>query len=345
MPTDDVTRPAARLPERPHLDQLRRQAADLQRGYAAGDPDTVAQVTAALPDHTPPVAARLSRSTALLLVARRYGFASWPRLKRHVDLVTRYTRIPDEVPSATDPASEFLRLACLTYTVDDGPHRWTRARRLLRTYPRIPDSGPHAAAAVADPIRVRRFLRDDPGAADAEGGPYRWPPLLYLAYARHDPDVPEQVVLDTARLLLDHGADPDAGYLWHGLPTPFTALTGAFGEGEQGPVRQPRHPHSLALARLLLDAGADPNDGQALYNRMFGPDDSHLTLLFRYGLGGGDGGPWRTRLGSAVDSPAELLRRQWHRAVTHDLPDRIRLLAAHGVDPDTGSLRTPPTVG
>ena len=80
-------------------------------------------------------------------------------------------------------------------------------------------------------------------------------------------------------------------------------LTGAFGEGELGPVRQPRHPHSLALARLLLSAGADPNDGQALYNRMFEPGNDHLELLLEFGLGTGDGGPWRRRLGDALDSP------------------------------------------
>src|SRR5205823_10573375 len=108
-----------------------------------------------------------------------------------------------------------------------------------------------------------------------------------------DPAIGEAATLTSARMLLQAGADPNAGYLWHGLPASFTVLTGVFGEGELGPVRQPRHPHSLALARLLLEAGADPNDGQALYNRMFEPDDDHLELLFESGLGAGDGGPWQ----------------------------------------------------
>ena len=74
-------------------------------------------------------------------------------------------------------------------------------------------------------------------------------------------------------------------------------------------MSQPRHPESIALARLLLDRGAEPNDGQTLYNRMFGTDDDHLVLLFEYGLGRGDGGVWRRRLGpEAVDEPRKLVR-------------------------------------
>jgi ankyrin repeat protein len=141
-------------------------------------------------------------------------------------------------------------------------------------------------------------------------------------------------VLDTATALLGSGADPNAGYLWHGLPTPFTVLTGIFGEGEQGPLRQPRHPHAQAFARLLLDAGADPNDGQALYNRMFGPDNDHLELLFEYGLGTGDGGPWRARLRDAVDAPAALVQGQLQWAVVHDMTERVELLVDHGADVD-----------
>jgi hypothetical protein len=187
---------------------------------------------------------------------------------------------------------------------------------------------PHiwAAAAAGDTARVAELLASDPSLARREGGPHLWEPLAYVAYSRVGFGVP----LLTARLLLDYGADPNTGYLWGGLTTPFTLLTGCFGEGEQGPVRQPRHPQSLALAEVLLRAGADANDGQALYNRMFGSDDSHLRLLFRYGLGRGSGGPWRARLSLA--SPAELLAYQLRWAVTHDQRDRVRLLVSEGVE-------------
>jgi ankyrin repeat protein len=299
--------PALELPDQPSLEQLRKQAKDLRRSAGIG------------------------LSAAQLAVARRYGFASWTRLKRHVEIVTRYSRFPDRMTADGGPAAEFLRLACLAYA-DDQPERWAEARRLLDLDRGIVAGNVHVAAAVADTGELQCILTADPGAARREGGPYRWEPLFYLAYARHDPEVPLDAVLGSGRLLLDAGADPNAGYLWHGLPTPFTVLTGAFGEGELGPVRQPRHPHSIALARLLLEAGADPNDGQALYNRMFEPGNDHLELLLEFGLGTGDGGPWRRRLGDALDPPAEMVRGELAWAITHGLADRVRLLVSHGVE-------------
>jgi hypothetical protein len=220
---------------------------------------------------------------AQLLVARHHGFASWAWLKRHLEVLERYRRAPDEVAEdPTDLVDQFLILACLRYGDDDTPERWTRAARLLADRPSITRSSIHAAAAAADPDAVGALLADNPSLASREGGPYGWEPLLYLGYARHNQRVGEHATLATARLVLDHGADPNAGYLWHGLTTPFTVLTGAFGNGGDG---QPEHPNGFALASLLLDAGADPNDGQVLYNCQFVADDRHLELLLAHGLG------------------------------------------------------------
>ena len=328
--------PTVPLPDEPSLEQLRNQAKDLRRAVLAGEPGALAEAAAA-PGPLPLHAAQLT-------VARRYGFPSWARLKRYVEVIERYSRFPDRIlavgpltatpaagPATADLADRFLRLASLCYA-DDQPERWAQARVLLAEYPELTAASVHAAAAAADAAALRRIVAADPGEARREGGPFRWQPLFYLAYARHDPQIGEDAVLTSARLLLDAGADPNAGYLWHGLPTPFTVLTGAFGEGELGPVRQPRHPHSLALARLLLQAGADPNDGQALYNRMFEPGNDHLELLFEFGLGTGDGGPWRRRLGAALDSPGEMIRGDLAWAITHGMTERLRLLVSHGTD-------------
>jgi ankyrin repeat protein len=99
-----------------------------------------------------------------------------------------------------------------------------------------------------------------------------------------------------------------------------------------GEIDQPPHRHWVPLARLLLSRGADPNDGQALYNRMFEPNDDFLELLFEFGLGQGDGGPWRRLLPDLLEPPVALLRALLGWAVTQDQRRRVALLAAHGVD-------------
>lgn len=330
--------PTVRVPDDASLEHLRKLARRLQRGVRSGDAAALELVARRHPAGAPADPAGFPLTAAQLVVARELGFASWPRLRAHLDLVAGARRDPDVLAAAADPADEFCRSACLVYSGEDSPERWAAARALLAGHPDLPERSVWAAAAAADPDAAASHLAADPGLARADGGPYGWPPLLYLTYSRVEPEVPAERVLGVAGLLLDAGADPNAGYLWHGLVPPFTALTGAFGEGEQGPGRQPRHPHSLALARLLLDAGADPNDGQTLYNRMFRPDDDHLELLFEYGLGRGDGGPWRARLGGAAESPAEMLVRPFTWAAEHGFAGRVRLLLAHGVDPDAPSL-------
>ncbi|MEJ7583645.1 MAG: ankyrin repeat domain-containing protein, partial [Acidimicrobiales bacterium] len=142
-----------------------------------------------------------------------------------------------------------------------------------------------------------------------------------------------------ARLLLDQGADPNAGYLWEGLPSPFTALTGVFGRGEQG---APPHHQEMALARLLLEAGAEANDSQTIYNRGLGDlatdDTGFLELLLDFGLGRGDGGPWRRLLGPAHHSPGDLVAEALQHAAEAGLIERARLLLARGADPNRPGL-------
>lgn len=324
------------LPTEPSLQQLRHQAKDLQRAVRSGDQEALAEVVerhpAGRPDDAAAAAFRLS--SAQLVVARRYDFPSWIRLRRYVEVVERYSRFPARMAAAAaaaSPADEFLTLACLRYE-DDQPERWAQARQLLTEHPEVTQLSVYCAAAAADVPRLGTFLAADPGAARRPGGPFRWEPLFYLAYARHDAQIGQAAVLGAARILLDHGADPNSGYLWHGLPTPFTVLTGVFGEGELGPIRQPRHPHAQPLARLLLEAGANPNDGQTLYNRMFEPDNDHLELLFEFGLGTGDGGPWKKRMGDALDTPEQMVRGDLRWAITHGMTERVALFVEHGVD-------------
>jgi hypothetical protein len=322
--------PTLGMPDRPHLDSFRRQARALQRAVRAGDTEAVARLTRHHPGGTPADVSGLRLSAAQLVVAREYGFTSWPRLVRYLETVAEHswdTRLG--AARSADPAAEFCRLACLTYGREDGPARWAQARQLLAEHPDLTTGNIWAAAAAARPEDVGRLLAERP--PSERGGPFGWRPLFYLVYSRFDLDVSAESVLAVAQLLLDAGADPNDGYLFDALPSPFTLLTGVFGSGELGQQHQPRHPHWRELGRSLLDAGADPNDAQTLYNRMFAPDDSHLELLFEYGLGTGDGGPWKARI-PALSTPQQMLRVQLRWAVEHHQPARVRLLVEHGVD-------------
>lgn len=230
-----------------------------------------------------------------------------------------------------DRADRMVRLGCLVYGGDD-LDRHAEAGAMLAASPELADKDIWTAAAAGNFAHVRRLLDDDPSLVDRLGGPFDWAPLLYVAYSRIHVDAPQCSPLRTAAILLERGADPNAGYLWDGT-YPFTALTGALGGGEDK-TNQPPHRDAVALARLLLEAGADPNDSQALYNRQFDPDDSHLRLLIEFGLGKGRGGPWHTRLNSSQGTPAQLLEDQLSVAAAGNRPEWARLALAAGASPD-----------
>jgi ankyrin repeat protein len=323
-----------RLPSEPSLEHLRNEAKELQRRHAAGDAAAIA-----LAAELHPRAAQLTglrRADAQLVVARSYGFPSWPRLRSYVDTVSRY-RQPKE--SGDGLVDRFLRLACLTYA-GDGPERRQEARELLTAQPELARASIHTIAAVGDGAAAAELLARDRSQARLRGGPHGWEPLLYAAYSRLDSTEPGCSTLEVARLLLDHGADPNAGFLGSWGPPPFTALTGAFGYGEDAP-NQPPHQYQIELARLLLDHGADPNDEQTLYNNLWRRTNEHLQLLFAYGLGRGDGGPWQRRLAPMLATPTQMLEDQLLFSADGGNLERVELLIEHGVDVNGLGTRHP----
>lgn len=335
--------PPRGLPGNANLEQLKKGAKSFQRAVRIGDAgaaEVVREFHPRLSQATPgaPELTRFTRADAQLVIARQFDFPSWRKLKAHLDLVQRYSRSPHAQPTGqpiVDEAGlidEFLRLACLTYG-GDNPARWVRARELLEANPQLATASIHTIAAVGEVAAARELLDRDSAQARVQGGPHRWEPLLYLTYSRLDAPGPGRSALEVARLLLAYGGDPNAGYLWEGLSPPFTALTGAFGSGAGD---SPPHRDSMALARLLLERGADPNDAQTLYNRAGGADDDWLELLFEFGLGTGDGGPWHRLLEPTHATPKRMLEEQLIAAAHHGFADRVRLLLRHGVDPEGG---------
>jgi ankyrin repeat protein len=77
--------PTRKLREHPDLHQLKRQAKELLGGFLAGDPGAIAEVNA---HYRAADSATFALHDAQLVLARSYGFDSWPKLKAFVDGVT-----------------------------------------------------------------------------------------------------------------------------------------------------------------------------------------------------------------------------------------------------------------
>lgn len=77
--------PTRRMREQPDLEQLKRQARQLFTDFKAGDSAAVDKVNAHYDGARP---ATFALHDAQLVLARSYGFDSWPKLKAYVDGVT-----------------------------------------------------------------------------------------------------------------------------------------------------------------------------------------------------------------------------------------------------------------
>ena len=73
-----------RLPVRPNLEHLHRQAKELLRAIHAGDADAIAELHEHHPDSIDPAAAKLA--DAQFVLARSYSASSWTRLVHAVQL-------------------------------------------------------------------------------------------------------------------------------------------------------------------------------------------------------------------------------------------------------------------
>src|SRR5215831_7082556 len=77
--------PTRAMRENPDIDQLKRQAKELLEAYRASSPEALAEVTAYHRTTTPE---SFALHDAQFVLARSYGFESWPKLKAAVDGVT-----------------------------------------------------------------------------------------------------------------------------------------------------------------------------------------------------------------------------------------------------------------
>jgi ankyrin repeat protein len=292
------------LSSRPHLDQLKKQAKDLLAAWRAGD----AEALSSLREHHPAYRAatsatelRLARlADAQLVTARRYGFPSWPRLKEEVELANL---------AFAERARLFVRMATDESTgAVEGPFR--QARRLLARDPSLARADVYSALVLGDVDAVRRRIEAEPHWVGEKGGPQEREPLLYVTYSKFHRESPEiaQGLLATARLLLDHGADPDASFVLEPWPqSPLRSLLGACGVA-----------NFPEMAELLLDRGATIDDHESLYHATEHEDTRCLALLLARG---------------ANPRGTNALHHAFDRQGPPGL-ERTRLLLEHGADPN-----------
>ncbi len=134
------------------LQQLMLQANELLRGFTGGEPAAIAEVNA---HYNAADASKFALHDAQLVVARSYGFESWPKLNAYLDGVT-VERLADAI-RADDPA---------------------KARAMLQARPELADTAMsygderrpiHYAVMNRSPEMVRLLMRHG---ADARQGIY-----------------------------------------------------------------------------------------------------------------------------------------------------------------------------
>jgi ankyrin repeat protein len=88
MPRSYRAAPTRKLPEKPSFNQLKKQAKDLLKAFQAGDETAINEVRAFFPESGLRESRSLQLSDAQLVLARAYGFETWPKLKAFVDGIT-----------------------------------------------------------------------------------------------------------------------------------------------------------------------------------------------------------------------------------------------------------------
>jgi len=288
-------RPTCTLREHPDLDQLRRQAKELLAAFLAGEAEAVAEINAQYRDAS---AATFALHDAQLVLARSYGFDSWPKLKAYVEGVN-VKRLADAVRAGdlatvrsllkarpelvnTDMAENDEHRAIHYAVLDCAPEMV----RVLMEHGADARKGiyPHRGATSALTIATERGYteivaiiqeqeqRRSTSRSPAPDLPVPTGGLLSAAVRRNQPEELE--------ILLDQGLDPDERtrledveetfYSW-GMPLHHCARTG-------------KH----AMAEMLLVRGADPNgqvyaSGSVMYSALAAGDAAMVELLERYG--------------------------------------------------------------
>ena len=324
------------------LDILRKEAKRWLKALRENDAEARERIQRAYPNAPDqPVLRDVQHALAC-----EYGHANWTELKQAL-----------ESPAGQAPlVRRFLEYACPDHHVRGLPaHRMARhaAMRILEQSPTIARDSIYTAVVCGEIKDVERILREQPHLVNAKRqadgvsrsgaghsydflsdlGGKDWEPLLYLCFTRLPLAKANDNALAIARLLLDHGANPNAYYM--AGDSHYTPLVGVIGEGEEN---RPPHPHRDELARLLLERGAEPYDGQVIYNIAFhGKILWWLKLMYEFSLKAGRRADWDDPEWHMLDQGGYGSGARWHLRVAVEKNDLelAEWCLSHGSNPNT----------
>jgi ankyrin repeat protein len=237
------------LPAFPSLDQLKRQAKDLVKRFKAQDAEASSRVQSHLPRAagTSPEALFLSGLTlseAQLVLAREHGFASWPRLKRHVEATQ-----PDDAASVD----------AFKQAVQKGDA--ARLRTLFRTHPALKaqidaplfsfDSPAILSAASKSDRKMVDILLDNGADINARS---QWWAGGFGVLPHDDPEFGSYLIERGAVVDVWAAAGMNRIERLQELIAADPACVNARGGDGQGPLH---FAASVEAAKILLDHGAD----------------------------------------------------------------------------------------
>lgn len=237
-----------------NLEYYRKQAKALLAAAQAGLPDALELIARQSPKFDP---SQPHLHDAQLAIAREQGFPSWPSFRTYI------------VQSGLDWRG--LVAAFIEAALSDR----TQAEEMLSAHPEIAGAGFYAALVLGDAKRVEREVAASPALATSRSGPQNLEPLIYVCFSRfaNGGSSRAAAMAETARVLLRHGADPNAEVIPDDLPdNPLPCLYAATGLN-----------NNPALALALLEAGANPNDPESLYHSTEHSDLACVKLLLAHG--------------------------------------------------------------
>ncbi|MCR9134481.1 MAG: ankyrin repeat domain-containing protein [Alphaproteobacteria bacterium] len=250
-------------------------------------------------------------------IARLQKFVPADKVLRHADFLYVIAR---ENGHSSWPALKFA-LEAAQMTRDQKADRLKMAlyfgqpwvvRNLLDEDPELIEHNLGLQIATYDLDSVRRAIETRPAAATETIGVRS--PVLHLAYSHYIHMQPDRAadMLATADLLVANGADVNDAYASDpGSDHRISALYGALG-----------HANNIPLARWLLEHGANPDDNESLYHATELGHHDGLKLLMEFGVS--------TQGTNALP-----------RALDFNDPEAVRLLLAHGADPNESVQQHP----